>query len=91
MYFFYLKQFVDPALMQYFIPDRLFAYLAGEWLVVIVNAMRSLYFFGLASDPVLQALEMYAFDAASASTNTEQRVSFGGTAIEAKTAEGLVT
>lgn len=71
VYLLSLKQFVDSALMKDFVPDCLLADFAGEWLVVIINAMRSLYLVGLAYHPVFQALEMDALDAACTSANTE--------------------
>ena len=90
MYLFRLKQFVDPALMQYLIPYSLLADLASEWLIMIVKTMRGLYLVGLASHPILQALEVDALYAACTSTYAEERVSFGGSAVEAEAAEELV-
>lgn len=91
VYIFRLKQLVPPSIVDDLIADGLFAELADQWLVVIIDAVGSFDLAHLVLYPALQTLEMNMLDASCTETHVEQGIRLGGGTIEAEPANDLTT
>lgn len=74
VYLLRLEQLIHPSLEQYLVSYDLPTDLTSQWLILIVNAVRSLCPIGLAPHPIFEALEVDAPDAACAPTHAEEGV-----------------